>query len=51
MAFERDKYFDSLIVKVKKDRNILKSLDYEELMLFTNYLIDLKNSLNGKGGN
>ena len=51
MGFERNKVFDKLIVEVKKNRNILNTLDYEQLMLFTNYLIDLKNELANKGGN
>ena len=41
MEFQRDKYFDELILKIKQDNRVLESLDYEELAMLMEYLIDL----------
>ena len=50
MNFKRNDKFDKLIMKVKVDKNILKKLDYEELRLFVNYLLDLNKQLKDKKG-
>ena len=49
MNFERNVKFDRLIEKVKENKGILKKLDYEQLVLFNNYLIKLNNHLINKG--
>lgn len=50
MKFKRNEYFDNLIVKVKRDENVLKQLDYEQLALFINYLEDLNKYIKYKKG-
>ena len=46
MNFERNVKFDKLLVKVKENKEVLNNLDYEQLVLFNNYLIKLNNHLN-----
>lgn len=41
MEFPRNKYFDELILKIKKDKEFIKTLDYEELAMLTEYCDDL----------
>lgn len=50
MGFARNEYFDNLIIEVKENKNALKKLDYEELTLFVNYLLDLNKYLKDKKG-
>lgn len=50
MGFARNEYFDNLIIEVKENKNVLKKLDYEELTLFINYLLDLNKYLKDKKG-
>ena len=47
MEFKRNEAFDDLILKIKKDKSILKKLNYEELELFTEYLVELYAYLKG----
>ena len=49
MNFERNVKFDKLIETVKDNKEILKKLDYEQLVLFNNYLIKLNSHLTNKG--
>ena len=51
MTFKRNEYYDNLIIDVKENKNILEKLDYEELTLFINYLLDLNKYLNEKKDN
>lgn len=51
MTFKRNEYYDNLIIDVKENKNILEKLDYEELTLFINYLLDLNKYLNEKKEN
>ena len=50
MEFIRNNFYDNLILEVKNNKDILKKLDYEELALFINYLIDLNKYLKGEKG-
>jgi len=50
MGFSRNEHFDNLIIEVKENKNFLKKLDYEELTLFINYLLDLNKYLKDKKG-
>ena len=50
MGFSRNEHFDNLIIEVKENKNVLKKLDYEELTLFVNYLLDLNKYLKDKKG-
>ena len=50
MGFSRNEYFDNLIIEVKQNINALKKLDYEELTLFINYLLDLNKQLKDNKG-
>jgi len=50
MGFSRNEHFDNLIIEVKENKNVLKKLDYEELTLFINYLLDLNKYLKDKKG-
>ena len=51
MTFKRNEYYDNLIIDVKENKNILEKLDYEELTLFINYLLDLNKYSNEKKAN
>lgn len=50
MGFTRNEYFDNLIIEIKENKNVLKKLDYEELTLLINYLLDLNKHLKDKKG-
>ena len=50
MKFARNEKFDKLIVEVQKDKRVLQKLDYEQLTIFVNYLIDLDKHLRGTKG-
>ena len=45
MEFQRNEYFDNLIIEVKDNKSILKRLDYEELSMLINYMFELKRYL------
>ena len=51
MGFERNETFDKLIVEANQNFCILENLDYEELILFQEYLINLNKKLTENGGN
>ena len=48
MDFKRNKVFDELIIKVKENNEILKELDYHQLDLFVQYLVELNKYLEEK---
>ena len=50
MGFVRNEYFYNFIIEVKENKNALKKLDYEEITLFINYLLDLNKHLKDKKG-
>lgn len=51
MGFERNDTFDKLIIETNQNFGILENLDYEELILFQEYLINLNKKLTENGGN
>lgn len=50
MEFVRKKQYDNLIMEIKQNEDILEKLNYDELKLFIDYLIDLKKYLKDKKG-
>ena len=50
MKFKRSTELDSLILQIKNDKKVLNSLDYDQLVLLTNYLIGLNRDLNNRKG-
>ena len=52
MKFKRNRSFDTLIRKCKNgEENVLKTLNYDELVEFSNYLADLIKYLKGQKEN
>lgn len=41
MMFPRNKYFDELIMKIKNNKDLIETLDYEELAMLMEYCVDL----------
>lgn len=48
--FKHNKVFDELIIQIQKDKTIIEKLDYNQLDMFVQYLIELNKFLKGSKG-
>ena len=48
--FKRNKLFDELIIQIQKDKTIIEKLDYNQLDMFVQYLIELNKFLKESKG-